>query len=570
MAYAYGWRRAGAAALAAFLPVLGSPVQADEIKAEAPIVAVTVFPDRAEVTRRVEIDLPAGEHEIVLEGLPDGLDARSIRVDGEGTGPLELGAVKVTRKYLGDEARREEERRYRDQLQALQDRDRGLDDRLTALNAQRTFITGLGAEYPKVMTEHIRAGEIRPGVWAEAWTQIGSGMAATLRQMQDVQIERRALQEEIARAQDAYNRFASGGASRVEAVLAAEAQKALKARLTLSYQVGGAYWRPLYDTRLDTEARKVTLVQKGEVTQRTGEDWTGVRMTLSTAQPSVGAERPELDTWFVNVAQPDRIVVTARRAPRGGVSADDEVTEEGATEEGYTEEEPEPMAPPPPPMERAEVRKAAVLATDFTAQYRIVGRVDVPSDGSAKTFPVSERKLDVSYSVHATPKLSTRAYLIGEMTYKDKDPLPGGEAAIFRDGAFIGNGAVETVRPGETFELSFGVDDRVQIDFRKLTDRRSSEGLLGGEERITREYRIEVTNRHREAMPVTIEDQLPVPQDERIRVSLTRDTTPVTERDPEDRKGVLAWTETMKPGAKKTITFGYFVQYPDKLDVEGL
>lgn len=553
------WAAAATAAL-----IWGTPALADEIKVEAPITAVTVFPDRAEVTRTAEVDLPEGEHEIVLEGLPIRLDSRSIRVDGEGTARLELGAVKVTRKYMGDEARRAEEQEYRDRLQALRDQEKVLNDRVTALDAQRKFITGIGSEYPKVMSEHIRAGEIDPGVWAEAWTQIGTGMAATLKQIHDTRIEKRELQEEVRKVQDAYNRLSSGSARRVEAALAAQADQALKARLTLSYQVPGAYWRPVYDARLETEARKVTLVQKGEVRQRTGEDWTGVRLTLSTAQPAIGADRPELDTWFVDVAKPrvakgdseeDAIVVTGSRVAR----------------DEYAEAAPEPAPPPPPPpMEAAERRQAAVQATDFTAQYRIVGRVDVSSDGSARTFPVTEREMDVAYAVKATPKLSTRAYLIGEMTFKDEDPMPGGETAIFRDGAFIGNGAVETVRPGETFELSFGVDDRVEIDYRKLTDKRSSEGLLGGEERITRRYRIEVTNRHKEEMPITIEDQVPVAQDERIRVSLTRDTTQVTERDPEDRKGVVAWTEAYKPGAKKTITFGYFVQYPDQLSVEGM
>jgi uncharacterized protein (TIGR02231 family) len=569
MTYAYGRRRFCAAATM-ILSGLGAPALADEIKVDAPITAVTVFPDRAEVTRSVEIDLPAGEHELVLEGLPSELDARSVRVDGKGTGPLELGAVKITIKYLGDDARRAEEREYAGQLQTLRDREQELDDREKALEAQREFIKGIGAEYPKVMTEHIRAGDIRPSVWAEAWVQIGTGMATTLKQIQDVGIERRALEEEMEKAEDARERFSSGDGRRTEAVIAATAGRALKARLTLSYQVGDAYWRPVYDARLDAEARKVMLAQKGEVQQSTGENWTGVRLTLSTADPAVGAERPELDSWFVDVAKPrgEKVVVTGSRLPvEGDLDSASPIEQRDSDEftlRGTSRVE-DIVATLP-----TSFAAARILSTDFTAQYRIVGRVDVPSDGSAKTFPVTERTLDVAYSVFAAPKLAARAYLIGEMTWKEDAPIPGGDAAIFRDGAFIGNGALKTVRPGETFELSFGVDDRVEIDYRKLTDKRSSEGLLGGEERITREYRIEVTNRHKEAMPVTIEDQMPVPQDERIRVSLTRDTTNVTTQDPDDRKGVVAWTETVKPGAKKTITFGYYVQYPNKLSVEGM
>ena len=40
-------------------------------------------------------------------------------------------------------------------------------------------------------------------------------------------------------------------------------------------------------------------MQIGEVRQRTGEDWSNVRLTLSTARPSVSARLPELDPWFI-------------------------------------------------------------------------------------------------------------------------------------------------------------------------------------------------------------------------------------------------------------------------------
>src|SRR5207237_9456922 len=74
--------------------------------------------------------------------------------------------------------------------------------------------------------------------------------------------------------------------------------------LRLSYQLPDATWRPIYDARLDSEAGKVGLTEIGEVQQRTGEDWSGVKLTLSTARPSVGAQLPDPSSWFVSLAQP--------------------------------------------------------------------------------------------------------------------------------------------------------------------------------------------------------------------------------------------------------------------------
>jgi hypothetical protein len=58
---------------------------------DAPIVAVTVFTDRARVTRRGTTHLPPGEHALALTGLPLGLDEDSVRAAGRGAQVRILG-----------------------------------------------------------------------------------------------------------------------------------------------------------------------------------------------------------------------------------------------------------------------------------------------------------------------------------------------------------------------------------------------------------------------------------------------------------------------------------------------
>lgn len=40
----------------------------------SPVRFVVVYPDRAEVTREVKVQLSAGEHEVVLKGISEALD----------------------------------------------------------------------------------------------------------------------------------------------------------------------------------------------------------------------------------------------------------------------------------------------------------------------------------------------------------------------------------------------------------------------------------------------------------------------------------------------------------------
>lgn len=57
---------------------------AADLPVTAPIKAVTVFPDRAEVTRVVDVSLPAGATTLVIDNLPASLFPESVRVSGEG------------------------------------------------------------------------------------------------------------------------------------------------------------------------------------------------------------------------------------------------------------------------------------------------------------------------------------------------------------------------------------------------------------------------------------------------------------------------------------------------------
>ena len=73
------------AALSLLLAVPASVAAADEFRLPSRVEAVTVFPDGASVTRRLVVEVPAGDHVLILDDLPLAADAGSLRVAGAGT-----------------------------------------------------------------------------------------------------------------------------------------------------------------------------------------------------------------------------------------------------------------------------------------------------------------------------------------------------------------------------------------------------------------------------------------------------------------------------------------------------
>src|SRR5262249_51490283 len=72
--------------------------------------------------------------------------------------------------------------------------------------------------------------------------------------------------------------------------------------LRLNYLVDSAAWAPQYKLRAGAGAKDAVEVDYlAGVTQQSGEDWAGIDLTLSTAQPMLNAAPPELNKLEVSV-----------------------------------------------------------------------------------------------------------------------------------------------------------------------------------------------------------------------------------------------------------------------------
>ncbi|HMR31946.1 MAG TPA: mucoidy inhibitor MuiA family protein [Geminicoccaceae bacterium] len=528
--------------------VLALPAVAAELAPASRITEVTVFPDRAEVVRTLAVEMEVGSHSLRLTGLPAGLLAESVRVDALSSGDLMVGAVETRPSFSADLAG-PAEREIAAAIATLELKQRELVDRASAARVQLDFVGNIGKALPERAGDEIARGLPDPEVWRKSWTALAAGADEALAAIRGLDAERQRVEHELQARREELDRVRTGQRATMEAVIALEARSRGRAEVHLRYQVPGASWRPLYEARLDSDAGSVQLVQRAEVRQATGEDWTEVDLTLSTARPADASEMPRIEPWFIDVIQraPRPAAAEALQSMRAAPKATADFA----------------GAAPAPPV------TADTVASEFAAQYAVPGPATVAADSSAKTFTLNQRQLDVELSVRATPRLAPEPFLYGEAVFPGPEPLLAGPVAIFRDGAFTGRADQAAVMPGDRMALPFGADDKVRVDYRLETGGRSTEGIFNKTRRMERRYRIEVTSRHAVDIPITVIDQIPVPQDERIEVELLGDTTPPTVRDPDGRRGVLEWTSGFGPGESRIILLAYAVSVPQDLFISG-
>ncbi len=216
----------------------------------------------------------------------------------------------------------------------------------------------------------------------------------------------------------------------------------MPAEVEVSYHVGGASWRPLYDLTLEGERLAVSYL--AEVTQQTGEDWPAVELVLSTTRRGRHQGLPELDPWYVRRAQPPA-------APRA-------IRARAAMAAGSGGPVPPPMLPPQmaapggPPPEAAMLSAEPVDAgrrPGLGVAYRVQRPLAVPADGGPQKTSIARFDLDATLDHLTVPVLAPEAYLRATATNTSSLLLLPGPARVFHGSQFTGETALETVAAGE-------------------------------------------------------------------------------------------------------------------------
>src|SRR3569833_2052131 len=82
--------------------------------------AVTVYSDRAKVTREAVIALPSGSHTVIFHNLPAILLPDSLRAEGTSKANIKFGAVD-SKRIMAAQLAAPREKELNDQLEALHD-----------------------------------------------------------------------------------------------------------------------------------------------------------------------------------------------------------------------------------------------------------------------------------------------------------------------------------------------------------------------------------------------------------------------------------------------------------------
>lgn len=509
------------------------------------VTQVTVFLNKAQVTREVKTRIEAGKSAIVIGGLTSVMDPESIQATGKGSFVI-LG-ISHRQNFLSEQNMPKALRVLRDSIETYQ-------RQLTVEQSQKEI---LNKEEQMLLSNQRIGGNNQNLTVAELkamadFYRSRLGEIVVSRMKQDEKIKKlntriARLQQQLNEQNNLYTRNTS------EIVINVSAEAATAAELTVNYVANNAGWSPHYDLRAISTKSPLQLSYKANVFQGTGEEWKNVKLRLSTSNPSLGGLKPELSTWNIDFYTPVTYEYMEKNYRSVGAPA-----ARAAESEMKVADTEEVLA-------QSLADFVSTVQTTLNVEFDISLPYTIVSGAKPTLVDISNHELKAAYEYAVAPKLDSDAFLLAKATGWEEFNLLPGEGNIFFEGTFVSNTFIDPNNIKDTLSLSLGRDKRIVVKREKQKDV-TSRKVIGNSQRESYSWEISIRNTKSEVVMITVEDQLPVSQNTQIEV-LPVDLGGSRH---DAITGKLSWKLTLQPNETRKLVYKYDIKYPKDRQVSGL
>jgi uncharacterized protein (TIGR02231 family) len=370
-----------------------------------------------------------------------------------------------------------------------------------------------------------------------------------------------------------------------EAVLFISKEGGEKAAIELNYLVNNANWQQQYNLRANPKKSGVLIEYNAVVNQTSGENWDGVALSLSTAEPTMVAAPPVLEPMLVALSRPvptqqagQRVLMGAAQAReyqklrkaniKKGIAANIELNEMARQSQAFfynvSKKELEEFQ-----QQIAEISRIEGVSVT----YDLPGRLTLPSRSDQQLVTIATIMAKADFTLIATPLLTDYVYLQADLLNDSDTILLPGQASMFRNGEFVGKSQLPQVTIGEKFTTGFGIDSQVQVSH-ELEDKRTR--IQGGNRIDTYHYRIALSNYKDTTVELQLLDRLPHADDTSIKIELEK-TEPELSKDSEylrtvRKKGILRWDLHLAPNTvdenSTVVKYSFTMEYDKNMQIQ--
>lgn len=513
----------------------------------------TIFLNGAELSSSTKINLPQGESEILFTNIAGNVNQQSLNI-GADNGVV-IQSATFQNNFLVAEILSPRARTIQDSIDMIENGRAGTNNMLAVTNEQIAVLSQnkqvSGSQSGLSVTELTKMLDLiktrLSGLLAEK-----DKLNATLKKT-DERLTLLRMQLEAEKSKD----FQPGG----QLLVKFYAPRATSSDVNITYVVPNAGWSPTYDLRVEDLKNPVKLFYKANVYQNSGVKWDKIKITLSTGNPSEGAQAPSLQPWYLAFYQPatygqgylnsyqNQAAPVRGNVNLGGARGDAEAyVVDGIRVYGKREEDLQKSGM----NNYVQTNNSGVSTTfDIDLPYTI------PSDGQQHLVSVKSYELPATYRYFVVPKMDRDAFLQAQITnWEDLNLIPA-TTNIFYEGSYVGQGFIDMRNTKDTMNISLGRDKKIIVRRERDKELRSVK-TIGTNIKETFVYTVSIRNTRKEALDITVLEQLPISNDKDIVI----EDTDTDGGKLEETTGEVKWILSVKPNETVKKKIAFTVKYP--------
>lgn len=193
----------------------------------------------------------------------------------------------------------------------------------------------------------------------------------------------------------------------------------------------------------------------------------------------------------------------------------------------------------------------------FGYEFEIKQPLTMSSDGKTTTTEIARYQLPATYQYLGIPRADKDAFLVADATEWQQYSLLEGEASVYFENSFVGKTILDPTVVNDTLHFSLGRDNGIRIQRTKVSDR-STRRLLSTTQEQNLTWRITVKNSRKEAVSLTLRDQIPVSENSNITVT----TEELSGGQLDKTTGIVEWQLQLQPNEQREYIVAYKVKYP--------
>ncbi len=540
--------------------------EADQTKIDSKVASVTLYRNQALVTRTMLLSGAAGVQELVVEDLPENIQPGSLFA--EGGEKVEVRAVRFRTRAAG-ESPRKEVREIEEKLRLNQQSIQLVNKKAQLLKKRAAYLDKMETFSAKTATSDLDRGVLDAEALEklttfsfEQRTKIVEEEVALENENHELTKQRKLLSRQL-------NEITNGATKTIRgAVLYVEKTDGGEHEVKLNYLVNNCGWSPTYTVRANEGADVAGVEYNGLIQQMSGEDWSDVELTLSTASPALSAAGPGLAPFRVSltsavVPQGDdpfaqmpggqvmiqgkakdikALISEQRRAIDLNMNA---TSLKGNLDTSWgLNDKINQFACAELVSDGISFSKSEIVGTAQPSfHYKLKSPVSLPSRNNRQIVRILQTELPSQFYHVATPVLTSYVYREAELANSSQTDLLAGPITVYLDDRFVGRGEIPTVARGQEFVVGFGADSQLRTR-RELVSK--TNGINGGNRETKVRYRLLVENYKETEAEIRLVDRIPVTSDtDNLRVTLLPTDTKLSTDEAYERierpRGILRW-----------------------------